>query len=229
VQHDRDSICGPAKPDGSSKSFGTIQARRGTSENGLYAKGDQLIVEGGFETGLEVGQNYAVRRNYRVDGARVATLEHTSGLLQIVSAKERDAVAVVVYACDAFMPGDMLSPFRPEPVRVPEPLGVPAFDNAAKILFADIGQLLGVERRLMVIDRGISSDLRVGQSLTVFRRRGKRSPLVLGEAVIVAIRNDSATIRIERATDDISFGDWAAPQRYPVPAGGLTSLNSSSP
>jgi hypothetical protein len=229
VQHDRDSICGPAKPDGASKSFGTIQARRGTAENGLYAKGDQLLVDGGTDTGLEVGENYAVRRLYRVDGARVATLEHTSGLLQIVSAKERDAVAVVVYACDAFMPGDILGRFRPEPIRAPEPLGVPAFDNAAKILFADIGQLLGVERRLMVIDRGVSSDLRVGQALTIFRSRGKRSPLVLGEAVIVAIRKDSATIRVERATDDISFGDWAAPQRYPVSSAGVVSPPSNTP
>ena len=117
VQHDRDSICGPAKPEGSTKSFGTIQARRGTAENGLYAMGDQLLVEGGTETGLATGQNYAVRRHYRADGARTATLEHTSGLLQIVSASERDSVAVVVYACDAFMPGDMLGAFHPEPVR----------------------------------------------------------------------------------------------------------------
>jgi hypothetical protein len=81
----------------------------------------------------------------------------------------------------------------------------------------------------MVIDRGLSSDLRVGQSLTVFRNRGKRSPFVLGEAVIVAIRKDSATIRIERATDDISFGDWAAPQRYPMTSAGVSDERAATP
>ena len=31
--------------------------------------------------------------------------------------------------------------------------------------------------------------------------------------VVVALRIDSATIRVESASDVISFGDWAAPQR----------------
>jgi hypothetical protein len=47
--------------------------------------------------------------------------------------------------------------------------------------------------------------------------------------VIVAIRNDSATIRIERADDDISFGDWAAPQRYGASSAGMSSVRPPNP
>ena len=76
---------------------------------------------------------------------------------------------------------------------------------------------MGAPRRLMVIDRGLDNSIRVGQRLTLFRRplRGAGTPSVVGDAVVVAVRSDSATIRVERATDVISSGDWAAPQRYP--------------
>jgi hypothetical protein len=51
--------------------------------------------------------------------------------------------------------------------------------------------------------------------VTLFRRehRGGAAPEVVGDAVVVAVRTDSATIRVERAIDAIASGDWAAPQR----------------
>ena len=216
-EHDQESICGPAKSSAVFESLGTIRSRLYAAENGLYAKGDQLIIAGGTLNGLEAGQNVVARRTYRVSGDRRAvTAEHTAGLLQIVAASERASEAVVVYACDELMRGDRLASFRPEPKRTPEPAGIPAYDNAARILFADAGQLLGVPRRLMVIDRGSNHGMRAGQRLTLFRRQrlAGGAPSVVGDAVVVAVRIDSATIRVERATDVISFGDWAAPQRY---------------
>jgi hypothetical protein len=136
-------------------------------------------------------------------------------VLQIVAANERASVGVVVYACDELMRGDVLAEFKPEPIRAPEPAGIPNYENAARILFADVGQMLGVPRRLMVIDRGSDHDLRVGQRLTLFRRKVQSggTPSVVGDAVVVALRIDSATIRVESSNDVISFGDWAAPQR----------------
>jgi hypothetical protein len=120
----------------------------------------------------------------------------------------------VIYACDELMRGDLLAPFNPEPIRTPEPFGVPAYDNAARILFGDLGQTLGVPRRLMVIDRGRDNGLQAGQRLTLFRRQRSGAPSIVGDAVVVAVRIDSATIRVERVVDAIRLGDWAAPQRY---------------
>jgi hypothetical protein len=215
--HDRDSICGPAKPGATAESFGTIRLRRYKAERGLYATGDELVIDGGTLNGLEVGRNLVVRRYYRVSGltGASATGEHSSGLLQIVAADERASIAVVVYACDELMTGDFLASFTPEPIRAPEPAGIPAFGAAARILFADAGQLLGTPRRLMVIDQGTEHSIRVGQRLTLFRRRGwdAAKPDVVGDAIVVAVRTNSATIRVERANDVISSGDWAAPQR----------------
>jgi hypothetical protein len=217
--HDRDSICGPAKPEAAPESFGTIRSRRREMERDLYTQDDELLIDGGTLDGLELGRNVVVRRRFRADSSGAAVMgEHTAGLVQIVSIDERTSGAVVVYACDELRKGDFLASFKPEPVRIPDPAGIPAYGDAARILFADAGQMLGAPRRLMVIDRGSEHGIYVGQRLTLFRRRGrvdaKRS--AVGDAVVVALRVDSATIRVESATDVISSGDWAAPN-HPSP------------
>jgi carboxypeptidase family protein len=210
--HDRESVCGPAKRTAETESFGTIVAHRNDAERELYAKDDQVTIDGGAENLLEVGQNLVARRYYRA--APAMTGEHTSGLVQIVAVDESTATGVVVYACDELRKGDFLAAFNPEPMRAADPGGVADFDEPARILFADAGQMLGIPRRLMVIDQGSDAGVHVGQRLTLFRqpkRDGKRS--IVGDAIVVAVRADSATIRVERATDAIQFGDWAAPQR----------------
>jgi carboxypeptidase family protein len=213
-EHDRDSICGPAKLTGKPESFGTVRVRLSANRE-LYSEGDELAIDGGVLSGLEVGRNYVVRRTFRIGwDPRTESGEHTAGVVQIVSADERTAVAVVIYACDEIMPGDRLAAFRPEPLRPPMSPGMPDYRYAAKILFPDFGQLLGAPRRLLVIDRGAADGVRVGQRVTVFRRRpGGREPDNVGDAVVVAVRVDSATIRVERVIDGVFFGDRAALHR----------------
>ena len=66
---------------------------------------------------------------------------------------------------------------------------------------------------MMVIDSGLNRGTRVGQRMTLFRRgRGSCKHDVVGEATVVAVRIDSATIRIDSVLDAVSAGDWVAPQ-----------------
>jgi carboxypeptidase family protein len=214
-EHDRNSVCGPAKLGAMPESFGTVRSRR-YAANGLYSEGDELVIDGGTLSGLAVGDNFVVRRTFTIQwDPRSAIGEHTAGLVQIAAVDEHTAVAVVIYACDEILPGDRLASFHPEPLRAPAPAGKPDFRNAVRILFPDVGQLLGAPRRLLVIDGGAASGITVGQRVTLFRRRlsGGREPQVVGDAVVVAVRDDSATIRVDRVTDAVFFGDWAAPQR----------------
>jgi len=213
--HDRDSVCGPAKPGALPESLGTIRSGRYETQGELYTTGAQLVIDKGLSEGLEVGTNLVVRRDYIARWAMSPDTvgEHSAGLLQIVKSDESSSVAVVVYACDEFRKGDFLAPFKPEPVRDPDPVGTPAYQYAARILFADEGQTLGAPRRLMVIDKGTDEGIHVGQRITLFRpKRGTTKPNIVGDAVVVAVRGDSATIRIGRANDAIEAGDWAAPQ-----------------
>jgi hypothetical protein len=214
-EHDPDSICGPAKLSGPPESFGTVRSRRAAA-NLLYAKGDELVVDGGTLTGLEVGLNLVARRTFRIDwDPRTEIGEHTAGLVQIITADEHSSVAVVIYACDEILPGDRLASFKPEPLKTPAPAGAPDYRNAVRILFPGVGHLLGAPRRSMVIDAGTDAGVRVGQRVTLLRRRlsGGGTPSVVGDAVVVAVRGDSATIRVERVTDAVFAGDLAALHR----------------
>jgi hypothetical protein len=213
-EHDPGSVCGPAKLEGLPESFGTVRARRAAA-NGLYSEGDELLIDGGTFTGLEVGRNFVVRRTYRVEwDPRTEIGEHTAGLVQIVAADEHTATAVVIYACDEMMPGDWLAAFMPLPRTRPAPAGRPDYRHALAVLFPDLGQLLGAPRRMLVIEGGSAAGVRVGQRLVIFRRRAADGArVVVGDAIVVAVRRTSATIRVDRVTDAIFPGDMAAIER----------------
>jgi len=214
-EHDRDSICGPSMPDAARERLGTIRSRRRAAGAELYVRNDEVVIDGGTTEHLTVGENLVARRTFHVPGAPQATTgEHTAGVVQIVSASEHASVGVVIYSCDEVMQGDWLAAFAPEPIRAAEPAGTPAYDDAARILFGDTGQSVGAPGRLMVIDRGRNHGVQPGQRMTLFRRSAGARRSIVGDAVVVAVRFESATIRIVRATDVIEFGDWAAPQRY---------------
>ena len=217
---DLETVCRPAKPGGLLGPLGTIQSHRYAFGRTLYSKGDQLVINGGTLNGLDVGRNLAVLRYFRTNSkaAEFAEMgEHTAGLVQIVSATETTANAVVVHVCNELIKGDLLVSFKPEYVQSPDPLGTPAYEEAARILFADFDQIMGAARRLMVIDRGTEQGIQAGQRLTLFRRKDVDGPpFLLGEGIVISVRRGSATIRVVHSTDAIEYGDWAAPQRPSV-------------
>jgi hypothetical protein len=213
------SVCGPAKPSEFPESLGTVVAARDEDRGRLFGSSAELVIDRGRDDGLDVGRNLVIRRLYRLLGITGAGAvgEHTAGLVQIVAVSEHAAVAAVVYACDELRKGDFLASYNPEPIRDPDPVGTPAFYDAARILFADEGQTLGAPQRLMVIDRGTQNGTRVGQRFTLFRQvRGSTRRDLVGDAVVVAVRSDSATIRVGRVIDAVAAGDWAAPQGAPA-------------
>jgi len=228
-EHDRAAVCGPAKPDLREQPLGTIKSRRFETQGGLYLAGTELEIDGGLEDGLLVGRNLVVRRHYHARGAKGSDViaEHTAGVIQIAAASEHTSLAIVIYTCDALRKGDFLASFKPEPVRRPEPIGNPAYYDAARILFTDEGQTLGAPERMMVIDRGATQGVRIGQRFTLFREPGKRArPIPAGGATVIAVRADSATIRVERVSDAVMAGDWAAPQ-IPATASAGTDFRTS--
>jgi hypothetical protein len=211
-----ETVCRPAKPGMVDESIGAIESHRFEHGRSLYSKGDELVINAGTNKGLRAGRNLiAVRYFRRAENVYpVQYGEHTAGLVQILTATDNSATAVVVHACNELMQGDLLTTFTPQPLRAMQPPGVPDYDASARVLFADQGQAFGAPRRLMVIDRGSEQGLQPGQRVTLFRRKeGTTHPMVIGDAVVISARADSATIRVLAATDAIIFGDLAAPHR----------------
>ena len=216
-EHDQALVCGPARPEGAITRLGTVRSLQEATGRGLYAARDQVLIDGGTSSGLatDATSSSGASTGSWAGRARRRPASIRPGCCRLSMPTSGSRFGVVVYACDELMPGDYLSAFVPEPVRAPDPVGRPAYKEAARILFGDDGQELGAPRRLMVIDQGSGRGIHAGERVTLFSRPygPSSAPSVIGEAVVVAVRNSSATIRIERATDAIQFGDFAAPQR----------------
>lgn len=214
------SVCGPGRASDSSLTIGKLLAHRDEPGRRLYGRGDVLVLDVGTDIGLETGQNLVVRRRFLTgDRSKKASTslsgEQTAGLIQIVEAADSTSVAVVVYTCGELFAGDTVEPFDALPMWTAQGLRTPQFDDPGHIILGDHGQTLGAPRQLMVIDRGAAQGAARGQRLTIFRRSlGERGPVIqIADAIIIAVRPESATIRIERSSDAVTVGDLVALHR----------------
>ena len=214
------SICGPDKPEAEDLTVGHIVGHRDETRRELYGPGDILVVDVGADMGLKQGDNYIVRRKFQYGDKSVPAKQATfggqsAGLVQVVETAPATSVAVVVYACAEFMAGDGLVPFEPLPVLAAEESGEPSFEEPAHIVFGELGRATGGTNQLMVIDRGYSQGVVRGQRFTLFRHSVvSGGPVIrVGDGVVVAVRPQSATIRIDRANDAVEVGALVALHR----------------
>jgi hypothetical protein len=211
------SVCGPGQADATDMSVGKIIGHRDEESRTVFGARDILLLDIGADFGAAVGQNYVVRRRFRT-GDKTAPLkdatfgDQTAALVQVVEAHPATSVAVVVYTCGELFAGDSIEPFDPLPLLSAQASGAPQFDDPARVILGDHGFSMGAPKQLMVIDRGTAQGTMRGQRLTIFRRlQGERGPVSrIADAVVIAVRENSATIRIERASDAVSIGDLAA-------------------
>ncbi len=211
------SVCGPGRPEADSLSLGTVLGHRDQKNRHIFGASDVIVTDIGADFGAAVGQNYVVRRRFRIGDKHVPLEqasfgEQTAGLIQVVQTTPEHSIAVVVYACGELYAGDTIEAFDPLPMLSARTLGTPQFDEPAHIIFGDHGQEMGAPKQLMVIDRGSADGTLRGQRLTVFRRvLGARGPVSrIADGIVVAVREQSATIRIERASDAVTVGDLVA-------------------
>jgi hypothetical protein len=214
------SVCGPAQPEAFSLTIGRILGHRDEKNRTLFGVRDLLVLDAGDGAGVATGQNYVVRRRFRVGDKNLPAKQasfgvQTAGLIQVVETTPEHALAVVVYACGELLAGDTVEPFDPMPMWRTGDAGTPAFDAPAHIIFGEHGRAMGAPKQLMVIDRGSAHGTERGQRVTIFRRpQGARGPVsTVADAVVIAVRTDSATIRIERASDAVLIGDMVALHR----------------
>lgn len=220
------SVCGPEKPGDEDITVGHIVGHRDEPRRELFGPGDILLLDVGGDMGMKPGDNYVVRRRFPIGDRSLAlslTLKkkpvvyggQAAGLVQVVEASPESSVAVVVYACAEFMAGDGLTPFEPLPVVMADGAGDPQFEDPARVVFGELGRATATANQLMVIDRGYSQGVVRGQRLTLFRASAvSGGPATrLGDGVVIAVRPQSATIRIDRSNDAIETGTLVALHR----------------
>lgn len=185
-----------------------------------HAPGDLVTINAGTLNGIEVGQEFFVRRVQRPTDGPIArdtpALIRTTGWIRVYAVDEDMSLATITHACDTITVDDYLEPFT-LPVVPPASLerGKPERDNYARVL-------VGTDRRrafgkgdYLIISRGSNEGVTAG-ALFVFYR-DKRQPdnflYELGEATAVEVMADTATLQVTLSRDTIHEGDYVAQRR----------------
>jgi hypothetical protein len=186
----------------------------------IYFPGDLVTINAGTENGIEVGQQFFVRRHLParregLAGPSPGTIR-TAGWVKVYAVDDRMSLATVTYACDTVMVDDYLEPLV-LPV-VPAPLA-----ERPKAQRGNYGRvLIGVDRRrsfgkgdYLTVDRGTDHGVTLGTHFVLYRDKGVAENFLfeLGEAVVMDVKPDSSTLRVTVSLDAISEGDYAAMRR----------------
>lgn len=182
-----------------------------------FAPGDLITINIGTDNGIEVGQEYYTRRAMPIEGHPIgrdnpATI-HTTGWIRIYAVDAQISLATITYACDSVGLSDYLEPFvlptvpeisagRPAAQRGDHGRVLPGNDNRTSFARDDY----------FLVDRGSDHGVAVGAQFVVYR--DKREPgnflFDLGEAVAVAVRPQSPTLRVTLSRDAFTVGDYVA-------------------
>ena len=182
-----------------------------------YGPSDTLVISGGVAEGVQVGQEYFVRRHTQqgVGDRSEPIILKTVGWVRIVASEEHLSIATVIRPCDGFQLGDYLELAEWPTFPTPAPAGQPDYDGAGNILFGLDGRTLLGEGQYAVINLGRDDQLAPGQRLTVFRAAlGPDGPITeLGEAIAVTVDAEVATVRLTQTRVAVETGDLIAPHR----------------
>jgi hypothetical protein len=187
----------------------------------LVGPRDLIVVAGGREQGVDLGQQYFVRRDARpardiASGPRAIS---TKGWIQIVAVNDTTAIASVEHACDGIIAGDFLEPYVP--VELPSDIdrtdarGELDFSSPFRILFGDDERRNGAPGDFMVTDAGANEGIVPGSRFGIFRDLNEPGqPLAsVGEAVAVTVSPGTSVFRITRARHAVETGDVLIPRR----------------
>jgi hypothetical protein len=182
-----------------------------------YAPGDLITINAGTNNGIEVGQEYFIRRlrteAYQKPSRQTPGSIRTSGWLKVYAVDENLSLATVVHACDSIDVDDYLEPFvMPVVPKASTTTAKPQRDNYGRILFgADFRRVFG-KGDLFTIDRGSDQGVAPGDRFVIYRDKKQAENFLysLGEAVAVEVSAGTSTLQAVVARDALMAGDYVA-------------------
>lgn len=180
-----------------------------------HAKGDWVVLPGGTSNNLAIGQRFVARRvqtaPYSESIRRAGYIAvRTAGVVTVIGADERFAIARVDFGCDEILTGDYLEPFT-ESAQMPYPIdgGSVDWDDRARVMFGTDRREEFADGDIFNFDRGSEHGIVNGARVVVYRDRFNGLPLVeLGHAVVVEVaQTTSKAVLIKLSHDHVHAGD----------------------
>ena len=200
---------------------------------------DILVINGGLQQGLQVGQEFFVRRLTRHMGERGPDRDHpvavhTAGWIRLIGVGPTSSTASITHACgDGIFVDDYLEPFVPPMVAAQETDGTSRFEHLGHVMMSDEGRTTVSVGQFTTIDRGSDHGIMNGQRFTVYRDTGRSGvyggmggsalyrttgglpglAVEIGTVITTSVRPDNSTVRVLRARDAIRRDDFVAIRR----------------
>jgi hypothetical protein len=190
----------------------------------IYAPGDLVTINAGLKNGIEVGQEYYVRRLQVSNLAPVsrdnpATIR-TTGWIKVYAVDERDqlSLATVTHACDTIEVGDFLEPFKlPVVPTVSKNRLKPERDNYGKVLVGSDRRISFGKGDYVVVNRGSDDGIEVGSQFVLYRDKKQAENFLfeIGEGIATEVKSEMSTVLVTVSLDAIRSGDYVALRREP--------------
>jgi len=189
-----------------------------TVPKSVFGNRDLLVVDGGTQAGIQLGQQFFVRRQsrYAMPGYVRGHMATTEGWIRIVAVNESTAIATVDRACGVITAGDFLEPFvipvAPPDAGRDERVGEPDFTTLARVVVGNEDRRSAAPGDFVLIDPGDQHGLTAGARFAIYRDVGINGmPLAsIGDGIVIATGNSVALTRITRARDAVISGDYVA-------------------
>jgi len=182
-----------------------------------FAPGDLITINAGADNGVEVGQEYYTRRAVPLERRPIgrdnpATIR-TTGWIRIYAVDAQMSLATIAHACDSVELSDYLEPFvLPTIPEISASRAAAQRGNYGRVLTGNDKRTSFARDDYFLVDRGSDHGVAVGARFVVYR--DKREPgnflFDLGEAVAVAVRPESSTLRVTLSRDGFIVGDYVA-------------------
>jgi hypothetical protein len=187
-----------------------------TSPRSLFGDRDLLVISGGTSSGVQLGQEFFIRRIMTFGGSRMSHGAKTLGWIRVVAVNEGTAIGLVDHVCGGIIVDDYLEPFVAPELSVldgrEETPGQPDFTMLGHIVAGNEDRVTAGAGDFVLIDWGRDQGLAAGTRFAIYRDVGVRGlPLAsIGEGVVISAGSTMALTRVTRARDAIYSGDYVA-------------------
>ena len=195
-----------------------ITGGQDTQVRETYTQGDFVTINAGRNQGIQIGQEFFVRRVQTTRALRTGTQTarnvRTTGWLKVYAIDDDLSLATVTYTRDAMRLNDYLEPMTLPVPTVPGPVqGKPDKTNYARVVLGNDGRFEFSPGDFLVVDQGSAHGITPGAHFVIYRWK-KRAPdnflSAIGEAVAAVVQQDTATLSITSARDSIIPSDLVA-------------------
>jgi hypothetical protein len=209
-------------PDREDESLFLAGTEEGATKN-AFGDRDILYLNKGSNSGVHAGDVYSLHHfAYTVkhpdSNKSIGHKIETTGWARVILVQENSATVTVEQACNDIHLGDYLKPFERLPVPLiqrhaaPDRMTPPSGKVVGTVVDIDGDAMIAGDRQLVALNLGTANGIAPGNLLTVYKVMYPSVPTprnVIGELVVVSVRERTAWARVLSSRDAIMNGDRA--------------------